>query len=409
MTARAGVGAILLAGLITFSASAAPPSQSQTAMILCYHIVQSPNDTKFSMSREQFIQQMFYLKATGYHVIPLSDLYEYVTGGLDELPPNSLVVTVDDGWRSAYTEIYPVMKELNFPFTIFIYPKFVGQSYYAVTWKEIKEMSDNGVDIQSHTLSHPFLSRKRNSFRSDAQYNAWLDDELRTSKALLEENTGKPVRFLAYPYGDYDDGVSLSASIAGYDAAVTTNFGQVKKGTNPFLLRRVMIMKDTSFATFRHYLGTEPLKLASTQPLPGNALGPDTTTVSATIRDFSNIDPGSVHMTLLGQGKNPYSYDPKSGSVSMLLHSSLKGNRQQAVVWARDRKSGKRAEAVWSFYLAPPAPPAPPAVQVPKTLTDPATVPGTTPDPIPSALPAVPVAVPVSSGASGPASGHPRR
>ncbi|MEO8217282.1 MAG: polysaccharide deacetylase family protein [Acidobacteriota bacterium] len=404
MTARVGVGALLLVGLMTISANAAPPAQAQTAMILCYHIVQSPNDTKFSMSRQQFIQQMYYLKATGYHVISLADLYEYVTGGLDELPPNALVVTVDDGWRSAYTEIYPVMKDLDFPFTIFIYPKFVGQSYYAVTWKEIKEMSDNGVDIQSHTYSHPFLSRRRNSFLSDGQYQTWLNEELTESKALLEENTGKPVRFLAYPYGDYDDGVSLSASIAGYDAAVTTNFGQVKKGTNPFLLRRVMIMKDTSFATFRHYLGTQPLKLASTRPLPGNALGSDVT-ISATIRDFSNLDPSSVHMTLLGQSKVPYSYDPRSGSVSMSLHSSLKGNLQQAVIWGRDRRSGKRAEAVWNFYLASPPPPVEATPKSPAETTEPQ--PATIPERVPALQPVVPVATPVSSGAT-PVSGHPR-
>ena len=106
---------------------------------------------------------MRYLAMTGYNVIPLRDLYEYVTGKRASLPKNAIVVTIDDGWRSTYTEVFPEMKRYGFPFTVFIYPKIIGQTSHALTWKQVKEMSDAGVDIQSHSLSHPFLTRRRHT------------------------------------------------------------------------------------------------------------------------------------------------------------------------------------------------------------------------------------------------------
>ena len=98
------------------------------ATVLCYHIVESPLDPRMEISRETFIQQMRYLAMTGYTVIPLREAYEYAIGKRDSLPKNPVVVTIDDGWRSTYTEVFPEMKRRHFPFTLFIYPNIVGQT-----------------------------------------------------------------------------------------------------------------------------------------------------------------------------------------------------------------------------------------------------------------------------------------
>src|SRR5713226_9751453 len=113
------------------------------ATILCYHIVESPQDPRMEVSREVFRQQMRYLSMTGYNVIPLRELYEYATGKRASLPKNAVVITIDDGWRSAYTEVFPEMKRRGFPFTVFIYPKIIGQTSHALSWKQLKEMSES--------------------------------------------------------------------------------------------------------------------------------------------------------------------------------------------------------------------------------------------------------------------------
>src|SRR5436305_1344581 len=156
MTSRALLSTILVLFTATPILARVEPLREDipAATVLCYHIVESPQDPRMEISRETFRQQMRYLAMTGYNVIPLRDLYDYVTGKRNSLPKNAIVVTIDDGWRSTYTEVFPEMRRYGFPFTVFVYPNIIGQTSRALTWKQIKEMSDAGVDIESHSLSH---------------------------------------------------------------------------------------------------------------------------------------------------------------------------------------------------------------------------------------------------------------
>jgi peptidoglycan/xylan/chitin deacetylase (PgdA/CDA1 family) len=144
---------------------------------------------------------------TGYNVIPLRHLYEYVAGTRASLPKNAVVITIDDGWRSTYTEAFPELQKRRFPFTVFIYPNIIGKTSNALTWKQIREMAEAGVDIQSHSLTHPYLTKRHNRSKGEKAYAEWLAKELRESRRILEKETGQKVEFLAYPYGDFDDRV----------------------------------------------------------------------------------------------------------------------------------------------------------------------------------------------------------
>ncbi|HSP34892.1 MAG TPA: polysaccharide deacetylase family protein [Thermoanaerobaculia bacterium] len=325
------------------------------AMVLCYHIVEAPLDPRMEISREAFRQQMSYLEMTGYNVIPLRRLYEYITGERASLPPNAVVITIDDGWRSAYTEAYPELKKRGFPFTLFVYPNIVDKATIALTWREIKEMSENGGDIESHSFSHPFLTRRRHTSMDDRLYNAWLQHELLDSKRLLEEHTGRPVKFLAYPYGDFDHVLKAAVKKAGYTAALTCEFGKVFPGSDPLRMRRFVIDKAMDFAAFRHFMGATPMELADVNPKPGEVNEPTVTTVSARIPNFKRLDPHSVGMALLGSNTLlPYAYDAQTGSITLVINDALnqlKGTYHRAVVWAKDAKTGRRVEASWSFRL----------------------------------------------------------
>ena len=351
MSARVVVS-LILSLLITgpaFSQKTEP-----AATILCYHVVESPYDTEFSITRETFKQQMQYLAATGYKVISLSELAGYLEGRGNELPPNAVVITVDDGYRSTYSEIFPVLKEYGFPFTAFIYPKWIGQSSYALTWDQVREMAHQDVDIQSHTLSHAYLTKRRGVYAG--AYPNWVRSELEESKRIIEQQTGRAVRFLAYPYGDYDAQVAAYASQSGYDAGLTCDFGPVKKGSNPFRMKRVVIRKETTFAEFRSLLGIVPLKLQEQTPPAGSLFSEEVPVISARIPGYKSLDPGSVRMALLSLGRAPFSYDARDGSISIVVHHELKGRVQRAFVWGNDRTTGKRVEASWTFYVAPDTP-----------------------------------------------------
>ena len=355
------------------------------ATVLCYHIVESPQDPRMEISRETFAQQMDYLELTGYTVIPLRDLYDFVMGKKTSLPRHAVVITIDDGWRSTYTQVFPEMKKRRFPFTVFIYPKIIGQTGYALTWKQIKEMSDAGVDIQSHSFSHPFLTRKRHDSLDERAYSDWLERELVQSKKVLERETGRAVSFLAYPYGDFDRRLTAAVAKAGYSAALTCEFGRVRQGSDPLRMKRVVIDKKMDFASFRRYLGAGQMSIERVAPLPGQFLDPSQPVLQAKLPNYKAIDPKSIRMTVMSVGSVPYTYDPKDGSLTMTLRDvvgTLKGKYHRALVWANDSK-GKRVEASWTFRLPTPEElkpavnPLEPAACPPgqKTLDDPAAVP----------------------------------
>jgi peptidoglycan/xylan/chitin deacetylase (PgdA/CDA1 family) len=369
MAARALTAALISILFSGLAAAAAPPSEDYGATVLCYHIVESPQDPRMEVSRETFRQQMRYLAMTGYHVIPLRELYDYVAGKRTSLPKNAIVVTIDDGWRSTYTEVFPEMKHYGFPFTVFIYPKIIGQTARALTWKQIREMSDAGVDIESHSLSHPFLTRRRHTDLDQGAYSSWLSRELIDSKRMIEHATGKPVLFIAYPFGDYDHYLVDSVGRAGYGAALTCEAGKVRRGSDPLRMRRMVVEKKMDFVSFRRYLGAGSMRLDEMTPQPGVISDPgQTLMVSAKIPDHKNIDPKSVGMALLSvSGSLPFSYDPRTGAISVAaVKDALKGTYQRALVWATDAKSGKRIEASWIFKL-----PAPVLPVTPSLVTDP--------------------------------------
>src|SRR5688572_769612 len=333
MTARRAITASILL-LISVVALAGPkrsredPKSSRddhpTATVLCYHIVEAPAAPRMHIDRETFRQHLRYLEMTGYNVVPLRHVYEYVTGKRTSLPKNAVVITIDDGWRSTFTEAFPELQKRKFPFTVFIYPNIIGKTSNALTWEQIRKMADAGVDIQSHALTRPFLTKRRHRSMTDEAYAAWLRKELAESRRILEKESGKKVQFLAYPYGDYDDRVATAAAKAGYSAALTCDFGRVKKGSDPLKMKRFVIDDKMDFAAFRKYLGATPMQLAEMTPKPGIGFDPGITTISAKIPGYESLDPKSVGMALLSLGTTvPYSYDARSGEITLTLRDAL--------------------------------------------------------------------------------------
>jgi hypothetical protein len=115
----------------------------QTIPILTYHRFAENCSSPLCMPKETFESQMRYLKENGYHVITAEDLaafLEYRQG----LPQKSVLVTMDDGYRSVYNIAYPILNKYGFKATLFIYTSFVGVSKMAITWNQLKEMQANG-------------------------------------------------------------------------------------------------------------------------------------------------------------------------------------------------------------------------------------------------------------------------
>jgi peptidoglycan/xylan/chitin deacetylase (PgdA/CDA1 family) len=212
---------------------------------------------RYTVSTEAFRQQLDALDAHGYEVIPLADVVDYINGRRSTLPARSAVITVDDGWRSTGNEIAKELARRRWPVTAFVYPRVLDRHShhpYNLTWAEVAALPKKGVSIESHSYSHPFLARARHRDMPDEHYAAFLDDELHCSRDLIVTATRQPVRFLAYPYGDYDDGVIAAAKAAGYEAAVTVKPGVVTMRSNPFALERYLVRHDTTLRELEGWL-----------------------------------------------------------------------------------------------------------------------------------------------------------
>lgn len=339
-----------LAPIAALSLIIATAALAQDTTILAYHEVDPVPERGWAVSSEDFADQMRYLALAGYNVIPISDLAGYIAGRRESLLPNAVVITVDDGWLCASTEIEPVLKRFSFPWSLYVYPKIVGQGSHALTWANIAALQKAGVDIEGHTMSHAHLMHKSHPDLDDGQYDAFLRTELDESKRVIESHTGQPVRFLAYPYGDYDDAVVAGAKRAGYEGGLLSWFGPNNRSTDPLKLRRFAMVSDTSLEQLRTALGAATLDLHDANPANDGVLAADQTTLVATIDD-SQLDPASIRASFLGNTTTDSSYDAESHRLTLSWKNRPREERQTAIVLAQT-KSGGRAIGIVRFYTS---------------------------------------------------------
>jgi peptidoglycan/xylan/chitin deacetylase (PgdA/CDA1 family) len=321
--------------------------------ILGYHEVEDAPTEGWSVRTDDFEAQLNLLSSTGWTVVPLRDLYDYVTGKRRSLPDRSVVITVDDGWLCTKTDMEPRFRKHGYPFTLFVYPKILGHGTHALSWNDVVTMSSAGADIQSHTVTHPHLNRSSHAGMTDDEYAAWLHEELAGSRQTLEKAVGKPVVFLAYPYGEHEAGVHAAAASLGYLGGVTSQTTQPDfnaPGTDPYQLRRFVVDSSTTLDRFVRSLGGAELAVEDMSPPLDTVIPPGQSTISARIKEPANLLPASVHIATLTPESATTHYDKDSGIVSVKLNGPLTTGRQQIAVWGDDIVSHERRIAVWTFY-----------------------------------------------------------
>ena len=330
-------------------AVALPAAAGQQVAIVAYHQIEPVPQFGWSVSTEDFIDQMRLLQSAGFHVVSISDAFDYLSGKRDSLPANPVVLTFDDGFVDTFTIARPILKQFGFPASVYVYPNYIdGRGSAAMTWPQVVELSREGFDIESHTMSHPHLQRKAHLTMSDAQYSVWLRDELMRSKAILEQKTGKPVRFLAYPYGDWDAGVIPEAIHAGYLGGLTSWAGLNTRRTSPFELRRVAAESSTTLADFIKAVGAEPLDVRDTEP--ANETVSTTTMLSATVVHPDNLIPSTVHIAVLAQTATG-TYDAKTGRVTIGVPKLTRGH-ETVIVYGERANDAHPMVTAWTFFTS---------------------------------------------------------
>jgi peptidoglycan/xylan/chitin deacetylase (PgdA/CDA1 family) len=208
---------LLLAFLTLWCGGVGTAAEEQAGVpVLNYHRFGPSVTDSMTVTNQVFEAQLRWLKDNGYSVIPLRTLVDYLRGQGPPPPPKSVVITADDGHKSVYTQMLPIVRRHNIPVTLFLYPSAISNASYALTWEQVKELQQTGLfDVQSHTLWSPNFKREKKKLTPEA-YQKHVEEQLKKSKGILEKRTGVAVDLLAWPFGIYDDYLEKEAEKAGY-------------------------------------------------------------------------------------------------------------------------------------------------------------------------------------------------
>jgi len=381
--------------LVAASPKIKKPVVDQTAQVIifCYHrLVDKIRYPGTEITPAAFEAQMKELKDRGITVIPMQDLLAWKRGEKN-IPPRCAVISFDDGWKSQYEVAWPILKKYGYPFTMFIYTEGVRGGALgggeAITWEQLGDMRDNGVDIQAHSATHQDLREGHNIMLASTggkrtrakltgpQYEQWVQNEVVGCKQLLEQRLGIKVNCFAVPFGNYNEHVKELARNAGYEAMFTV-YGQpitftsamdsigryAIEANKPKVFEDAvkMIGASTSGGAPVAEVGAADL---ATQPADGETVRTALPLIKANLSAIGQIEPGSVQMRVSGLGVVPATYDPKTGTVSYQVTQKLR--EKSCSVFVTAKSQGKKVEAHWTFGIEESTARAvPPAAQTPK-------------------------------------------
>jgi len=222
-------------------------------ILMYHHIADPPPDADpirrdLSVSPQAFEDQLRYLVKAGYQPLTLGDLTYHLALGAP-LPEKPIILTFDDGYEDNYTNAYPLLKKYGFVGTFFIVTEPVdkGQAGY-MSWAQIEIMSTGGMEIGSHSYTHPNLRGK------SVDYIIW---QALGSKEAIEARLQQPVRFFSYPSGRYDQQVVNVLHSAHFWGAVTIEAGTYQSSQRLFELQRIRVQGSDSLKTFALKLDLE--------------------------------------------------------------------------------------------------------------------------------------------------------
>jgi peptidoglycan/xylan/chitin deacetylase (PgdA/CDA1 family) len=216
--------------------------------ILMYHSISNREELTHPYYRtvtspEVFAVQMQYLHQNGYSTVGLSEAVKWL-----EAPCNGcqrrVVITFDDGFQDFYTNAFPILSRYGFNATMFLPTAYIGkatQSFNGVkclTWGEVRELRNVGVEFGSHTATHPQLKSLKDQ---DVQR------EVERSKKTLEEELDCAITSFAYPYAFPETDRAFTARLrshlqeAGYETGVSTIIGTVNRADDRLFMRRLPV------------------------------------------------------------------------------------------------------------------------------------------------------------------------
>ena len=217
-----------------------PQGARAELLVLSYHDIRDDVAAKgdpdaYAVSTANFAQHLDWLQANGYRPVSVQAVLD-ARAGRRALPERAVLLTFDDGLRSAYTRAFPLLRAYGFPALVAPVTRwlelpagevvpygprdFTAEDF--LTWAQLREMHDSGlVEIASHSHDlhrgvpgNPAGSQTpaavtriwsaQGGYEGDAAWRARIDADLAASSALIERHTGRAPRVIVWPYAAYN-------------------------------------------------------------------------------------------------------------------------------------------------------------------------------------------------------------
>jgi peptidoglycan/xylan/chitin deacetylase (PgdA/CDA1 family) len=190
----------------------------------------------------RFAEQMAYLHGNGYSAISSVEAARRLKDHNGENLPKCVVITFDDGFVDFYQHAFPVLKRYGLTATMYLPTAYIAgerrkfKDRECMTWGEVRELQELGISFGSHTVNHPQL----HSLEA-----ASIEEEVRVSKQVIEQNGGFAVESFAYPYAFPESDFEFKQRLrnvlgeAGYTGGVCTTVGRADAGSDVFFLERL--------------------------------------------------------------------------------------------------------------------------------------------------------------------------
>jgi peptidoglycan/xylan/chitin deacetylase (PgdA/CDA1 family) len=336
----------------------------QVSILLYHEFSASGNATDMVIPTSVFREQMQRIKDSGHPVISMDDFLAWKRGEKN-IPDPSFMITMDDGWRSVYTDAYPILKEFGFPFTIFLYTNYVASGSKSLGIEMIKEMMANGATIGCHSRSHPYPPAVRAAVAKGPEAAAeFFRREMVETADKLESLLGVRPKTYAYPGGFHLPDMAPFAEEAKYEALFTVNPAKVTWETPLGTVHRYVVYGNasstfasaTSFSGIplgRRLLGPDgkELKLA-VAPADGTTITERQPEITADLTPIPDLDPSTVFLRVTGLGRVDATFDPETKRLRYRLPVRLRQPETSVFLyWKRLNEKEYDAPMVWSFKL----------------------------------------------------------
>jgi peptidoglycan/xylan/chitin deacetylase (PgdA/CDA1 family) len=352
----------------------APPAEvseddgARVAVIGYHDFSETAPETAMRIRTTKFRKQLETIRQLGLSVISLDDFVAWKKGE-KEIPEKSVLITLDDGWKSVYTDAFPILREFGYPFTLYLYKNYVDGGGKALTTDMIREMVAAGATIGSHSVSHPYPASIKGYLKKGPDaYDAFLRKEMGESKRFLESKFKVRIGTYAYPGGFHTEEMLALGNEFGYSHLFTVLPGKVTRATPNDTVPRYMILgnydKIFEFATTFRDSGNPAAQpegaivgMIQTTPYPvtpeaGAIINSRLPEITADLSKLQNYDPSTLVMKVSGFGEVPASFAPETGKYAWRVSRSLRQPVcKVSVSWKDSAGKPQETPLQWSFQI----------------------------------------------------------